>query len=700
MNKQSLPEEIRFPGFQAGITGHKKGAAMGVLHELPPFIKGNRSGHSVSDAEGCWGRQKRGFVRTTVRRLFPRISAGILPAHSAGCSGAAFRRLTLAAAGLSILLCCMVTPCLAQNYLIIKKKDGTTQKVPLNFSPQDIESFDMAPSAPPTTPPGEEPSQPSAEEEEPSAEEPAPPAVREREPEPKPLKITPSVPPSREGRVPAKPRPEAAPPPEEGREVPAKRPTAGPVSAPRVRPITGKFSVNVYKLPGKITELPEYSSFKPEKVISADKIDIQPGSRGQLAGLPETSEGLGLRFMGTFHVNGEGIFRWRINAKDGARMHIDDKTLIEMDGVHPPKSDTGFIHLSEGAHFILVDSFNSSGTPVLQLFVTPPLGSEEVFSISRGLSGWNEPDKPYDVLWGQVYFVPKGKYPKGPDFSELTPVGRLIAPQLAISGGEGFPGLPGRKQMIGIRWEGFFNVSGAGIFAFRLKSKDYAKLLIGNHDIVQVTSGEKKDPQGSIGWAFLQKGSYPVIVDYFHSDGAPDLGLFVTQPEKQEDVFSPANTLQGYQTEGAELNMIPAFVYFLKPNTRTIPNYNKLKPSGMFFTRAIDYPIDRGSTEFPGIPRKTKWLGIRFYVKFAISEQEEGAYNFRVVADDGARLIVGNKLVVNAEGFGTKQEKTGSVALKAGSHEMFLDYFQGTGPNGVQLFITPPGGEEKVFAFQ
>jgi len=42
---------------------------------------------------------------------------------------------------------------------------------------------------------------------------------------------------------------------------------------------------------------------------------------------------------------------------------------------------------------------------------------------------------------------------------------------------------------------------------------------------------------------------------------------------------------------------------------------------------------------------------------------------------------------------------SGIADLAAGSHEMFLDYLQTTGSNGLQLFITPPGGEERVFAF-
>ena len=87
-----------------------------------------------------------------------------------------------------------------------------------------------------------------------------------------------------------------------------------------------------------------------------------------------------------------------------------------------------FVHLSEGVHTIVLDSFNSSGPPVLKLFVTPPLANEQLFSMRTGLAGWKEPEKPYDVLWGQVYFVPKGNYPAAPDFSRLSPIGRLICP--------------------------------------------------------------------------------------------------------------------------------------------------------------------------------------------------------------------------------------------------------------------------------
>jgi len=581
-----------------------------------------------------------------------------------------------------------VAPCLGQDYLIIKKKDGTTQRVPLKFNPDEIETFDV----------------------EAGPQQGAPPA---EEPEGKPLQITPGVREPRPERAPA--RREAEPEPTRERpkilrDEPAPSPTRAPERAPAARgPVSGPpaprqaglLTVNVYKLPDNVRALPDYSAFRPEKVVTTDSVNLQPG-RGDRdpAGLPENPDGMGLRIIGVFHVAGEGIFRWRINAKDGVRLHIDDKTLIENDGIHPAASKAGFVHLAEGTHSLVLDSFNSTGQPVLQLFVTPPMGQEEIFSDSKGLAGWKEPEKPYDVLWGQVYFVPKGNYPQGPDFSRISPIGRLIAPDLDISGAQGIPGLPGRSDMVGIRYEGFFNVEGAGVFAFRVKTDNFAKLTIGKHEIVSITDGLKSDPNGKLGWAFLQKGSYPISLDYFHREGDPRLQLYVTQPEHEEKLFAPAEPLVGYAAESGKMNMIPAFVYFLKPGTRKMPNFNKMQPSGMFFAKAIDFPANRGTREFPGIPKRENWFGIRFYVKFSLSEKEEGTYKFRIVADDSARLIVGNKLVVSVDSPGAVQEKTGSIVMNAGSHEMFLDYLQGDGPSAIQLYITAPDSEEKVFAFQ
>lgn len=583
--------------------------------------------------------------------------------------------------------------CLADDYLVIKRKGGPTQKIPLDFPPDQIESFQVEPS-----PPGAGPSPADRR----AAEEPEAPLKR---PEARPAQPGEAGPPSTPMILRRGPAPAEEPSSTEGptrAETPStgiRRPAAGPAAA--AAPMgKGFLSVNIYKLPENVRSLPDYSALHPVQTTTTDRINLDPArAQNEPSGLPDNTDGLGLRFMGMFLVSGEGIFRWTVQSKDGVRLHLDDKTLVENDGLHDPSVKSGFIHLAEGVHTIVVDSFNSKGPPLLKVFVTPPVGQEQLFSSKNGLVGWKDPSKPYDVLWGQVYFVPKGNYPQGPDFNRITPIGRLIAPELSIAGGEGFPGLPGRKDMVGIRYEGFFNVQGAGIFAFRLLADHFARLTIGQHVISEITRGSRVDPQGKIGWAFLQQGSYPIRLDFFHPEGPPKLGLYVTQPEKTEEIFSPARPLEGYSAEEGKVSLIPAFVYFIDPNTKKMPNYNKLSPAGMFFTKSIDYAPNRGSREFPGVPKREDWLGIRFYVKFSLGAEEAGRYTFRVVCDDAATLIIDKNRVINAEGIGRTLDQSGSVGLEAGSHEMFLDYFQTTGPNGIQLYITPPGGEEKIFAF-
>ncbi len=601
-----------------------------------------------------------------------------------------------------VLIICLLsfTAAFGEDYLIIKKKGGSAQKVPLEFAPDQIESFRVEQGAPSTDGAAKKPIRDiGVQKSEQAKPESSAPMIYK-----KPLTETtgpqsmPSQPPADEDADQTEDQGDKEQPVMKDSPAPLPRgPQAGPVGS--ATPLQrGLFSVNVYKLPEDTKTLPDFSAFRPIKTVATDRINFEPAKGENEPSGIENTDLLGLRFVGMFAVSGEGIFKWRLQSKDGSRLHIDDKTLIENDGAHDATSKTGYAHLNAGVHSIVVDGFNLKGSPNLKLFVQPPRGPEQIFGVGSTLAGWQEPAKPYDVLWGQVFFVPKGNYPDGPKFDKLNPIGRVIASELNLSGDEGIPGLPGRKDMVGVQYKGFFNVTGAGIFAFRLLADEFGQLTIGKQSIIE-TGG--KDSAGKLGWAFLQEGAYPITVDYFHKQGANKLELQVTAPEKDEVLFNPSKPLVGFASDTGKVSLIPAFVYFLKSGSRKLPNYNKMSPSGMFFTRSIDFPYDRGSKEFPGVPKKDEWLGLRFYVKFTLSEQESGNYKFRLVSTDAAHLILGKKMVINIEApEGKAVEKTGSVDLPAGSHEMFLDFMQTTGQNALQLYITPPGGQEKIFAFQ
>ncbi len=66
---------------------------------------------------------------------------------------------------------------------------------------------------------------------------------------------------------------------------------------------------------------------------------------------------------------------------------------------------------------------------------------------------------------------------------------------------------------------------------------------------------------------------------------------------------------------------------------------------------------------------------------------------FRLVADDGARLFLDNKLLVSNGGFHALEAKDAEIILKAGKHPFRVEYYQGTGGKGLSLQWRPYGAK-------
>ncbi|QCR22380.1 PA14 domain-containing protein [Pontibacter sp. SGAir0037] len=69
---------------------------------------------------------------------------------------------------------------------------------------------------------------------------------------------------------------------------------------------------------------------------------------------------------------------------------------------------------------------------------------------------------------------------------------------------------------------------------------------------------------------------------------------------------------------------------------------------------------------------------------------------FRLVCDDGARLFIDDKLVVDNGGNHGLEPKDGEIILKAGRHPFKVEYYQGKFGKGVSLQWRPYGSEEFV----
>jgi mono/diheme cytochrome c family protein len=82
-----------------------------------------------------------------------------------------------------------------------------------------------------------------------------------------------------------------------------------------------------------------------------------------------------------------------------------------------------------------------------------------------------------------------------------------------------------------------------------------------------------------------------------------------------------------------------------------------------------------------------------FAFKFtgAIKVPQDGRYTFFVSSDDGTRLFLDGKQIIENDGVHGETRKSASVELKAGEHPVVLTYFEGAGDESLRVAWQGPG---------
>ncbi len=116
-------------------------------------------------------------------------------------------------------------------------------------------------------------------------------------------------------------------------------------------------------------------------------------------------------------------------------------------------------------------------------------------------------------------------------------------------------------------------------------------------------------------------------------------------------------------------------VYFIKAGTDHLPNFRDLTPVGKIYTAILNIKPRRFSEGFPGITDRFEWFAIDYKGQIYIPKSKR--YRFALLSDDGSRLIIDGRVVIDNDGIHPPREKSGSVYLKRGVHTMEVQYFQG-----------------------
>jgi len=108
--------------------------------------------------------------------------------------------------------------------------------------------------------------------------------------------------------------------------------------------------------------------------------------KGGIPGITHSSVWFGVDYYGKFYVTRPGEYSFELRSDDGSRLEIDDRVLIDLDGVHDVKTQSATTTLSVGWHSIHVPYFQGPPTALaLVLSIQPPFEPMRPFNLNEFL---------------------------------------------------------------------------------------------------------------------------------------------------------------------------------------------------------------------------------------------------------------------------------------------------------------------------
>jgi mono/diheme cytochrome c family protein len=104
-------------------------------------------------------------------------------------------------------------------------------------------------------------------------------------------------------------------------------------------------------------------------------------------------------------------------------------------------------------------------------------------------------------------------------------------------------------------------------------------------------------------------------------------------------------------------------------------------------------PVSEGRTDTFTIDVPGRKANDQFALKFtgAIRIPRDGKYTFHARSDDGTRLFIDGRQVIDNDGTHAPQQKSASLELKSGEHPLTLTYFEGGGGEELKVEWEGPG---------
>lgn len=144
----------------------------------------------------------------------------------------------------------------------------------------------------------------------------------------------------------------------------------------------------IFLLPKKpdnqyLVKLKDFDSLPSSGSIFANKWDIPSRSFTEgFPGVTDRFEWFSLIYQGSIYVGTTGRYDFRLSSDDGSQLLLDDRLVIDNDGVHSMTQKSATVTLRQGNHAFRLKYFQGPAAELgLQLFVKEPGGKEKIFAL-------------------------------------------------------------------------------------------------------------------------------------------------------------------------------------------------------------------------------------------------------------------------------------------------------------------------------
>ncbi|MEZ0486599.1 PA14 domain-containing protein [Fibrella aquatica] len=441
--------------------------------------------------------------------------------------------------------------------------------------------------------------------------------------------------------------------------------------------------------------LPNFGSLTPVKTGANALPELTVRSR---------PENYGLRYTGFVRVPADGVYTFYTNSDDGSKLFIGNTEVVNNDGGHAEQERSGTIGLKAGVHAITIIYFQGGGGQAMTVsYGGPGLNKQQIPASAYQRIGTvtpppvsvnlRDPENPANAINGLTYGYYEGSWGTLPNF------GSLIAQKTGVNN---LPNLTvrSRDNNYGLRYVGYVSVPADGVYTFYTNSDDGSKLFIGNTEVVNNDGGHaEQERSGTIG---LKAGVHAITIIYFQGGGGQAMTVSYGGPGLNKQQIPSSAYLHVGEVVTSDGTGLRA-EYF---NNATISG----NPVMTRTDATVDFDWGNGS---PSSGINTDYFSVRWTGK--VKAPVTGNYTFSTSTDDGVRLWVNGKLIVDDwNGRATKTNNSPTVALIAGQrYDIRMEYFdnivgavarlswayQGQGQQIIpQAFLYPASGSARMAA--